>query len=71
MSKTAVAASIGSLLCSGKIKSLEDKTGEYSEFLASTPFGRSSIKDVLQMSSGVSPLGRDDEKKFNNATAPT
>ena len=66
MSKTAVAASIGSLLCSEKIKSLKDKTGDYSEFLASTPFGRSSIKDVLQMNSGVSPLGRDDEKKFNH-----
>ena len=71
MSKTALAASVGALLCSGKIKSLNDKTSDYSEFLASTPFGRSSIKDVLQMTSGVSPLGRGDEKKFNHKSRGT
>ena len=71
MSKTALAASVGALLCSGKIKSLNDKTSDYSEFLASTPFGRSSIKNVLQMTSGVSPLGRGDEKKFNHKSRGT
>ena len=65
MSKTAVAASVGSLLCSGQIASLNDKAGKYSEFLASTPYGSVSIQNILQMNSGVSPLGRGDEKRFN------
>ena len=65
MSKTAVAASVGSLLCSGQIASLNDKAGKYSKFLASTPYGSVSIKNILQMNSGVSPLGRGDEKRFN------
>ena len=65
MSKTAIAAAVGSLLCSGEIKSLNDKAGTYSKFLASTPYGAVSIRDILQMNSGVSPLGRTDEKRFN------
>ena len=65
MSKTAIAASVGGLLCSGKIKSLNDKAGSYSKFLASTPYGEVSIRNILQMNSGVSPLGRSDEKRFN------
>ena len=71
MSKTAVAASIGSLLCSGQIASLNDKAGKYSSFLASTPYGSVSIKNILQMNSGVSLLGRDDEKKFNHKSRGT
>ena len=71
MSKTAVAASIGSLLCSGQITSLNDKAGKYSNFLASTPFGSVSIKNILQMNSGVSLLGRNDEKKFNHKSRGT
>lgn len=65
MSKTAIAAAVGSLLCSGEIKSLNDEAGTYSKFLASTPYGAVSIRDILQMNSGVSPLGRTDEKRFN------
>jgi len=65
MSKTAVSASVGKLICDGKIKSIEDKVGDYSKFLKSTVFADVTIKNVLQMNSGVSPLGRTDEKKFN------
>ena len=64
MSKTAAGASIGLLLCEGKIKSLEDEAGMYSKFLNSTPYAKVSIKNILQMNSGVSLLGRSDEKKF-------
>ena len=64
MSKTAVAASIGVLLCEHKINSLEDEAGAYSSFLASTPYATVKIRNILQMSSGVSPLGRSDVKKF-------
>ena len=68
MSKTALAASVGALLCSGKIKSLNDKT-VIIQFLAS-----SLLVFQLrcsQMNSGVSPLGRDDEKKFNHKSRGT
>jgi len=64
MSKTAAGAVIGFLLCEGKIRSLDDKAGLYSKFLKSTPYAKVSIRNILQMNSGVSPLGRSDEKKF-------
>jgi CubicO group peptidase (beta-lactamase class C family) len=65
MSKTAISASIGALLCDGKISSLDDTAKQYSKFLATTPYSNISIRNILQMNSGVSPLGRSDEKKFN------
>jgi CubicO group peptidase (beta-lactamase class C family) len=65
MSKTATGAAIGHLLCEGKIFSLDDTPSRYSKFLATTPFANVKIRNILQMNSGVSPLGRGDEKKFN------
>ena len=65
MSKTAISASIGALLCDGKIKTLDDPAKDYSAFLANTPYSDVSIRNILQMNSGVSLLGRSDEKKFN------
>lgn len=65
MSKTAVAASVGNLICEGAIKSIDDPVGEYSSFLQETAFGTVSIRNVLQMNSGVSPLGRANEKELN------
>ena len=60
MSKTAAAASVGSLICDGRIKSIDDKVGAYSSFLNDTPFADVTLRNVLQMNSGVSPLGRTD-----------
>ena len=65
MSKTAASASIGVLLCQNEILNLNDKAGVYSEFLRTTPYSEVKIRNILQMNSGVSPLGRADEKKFN------
>lgn len=65
MSKTAAAASVGSLLCDGRIKSIDDKVGTYSSFLDDTAFADVTVRNVLQMNSGVSPLGRMDEDDFN------
>lgn len=65
MSKTAASAAIGHLLCNGKITSLEDTASKYSKSLASTPYADVTIRNILQMNSGVSPLGRSDEKQFN------
>jgi CubicO group peptidase (beta-lactamase class C family) len=65
MSKTAASTVIGSLLCEGKIKSLDDAAGNYSATLKASPYANIKIKNILQMNSGVSPIGRDDEKRFN------
>ena len=65
MSKTAASAVIGNLLCEGKIKSLDDAAGNYSATLKASPYANIKIKNILQMNSGVSPIGRDDEKRFN------
>ena len=65
MSKTAASATIGHLLCNGKITSLEDTASKYSKSLASTPYADVKIRNILQMNSGVSPMGRGDEKQFN------
>ena len=59
MSKTALASAIGSLKCDGQIKSLNDTLGSYSDILQETPYSKVSIKNVLQMNSGVSPLNRE------------
>jgi len=59
MSKTALSTAIGSLLCDGKIASLNDELGKYSPSLANTPFSKISIKNTLQMNSGVEPIQSD------------
>ncbi|MDB3930202.1 serine hydrolase [Paracoccaceae bacterium] len=66
MSKTATGASVGNLLCTGHIKSLDDKAGDYSNFLASTSYADVTIRNILQMNSGVSPIGRADEKLLSS-----
>ena len=65
MSKTAAGAAVGALLCDGRLKSLDDKAGDYSSFLKTTPYRDVSVRNILQMNSGVSPIGRSDEKRFN------
>ncbi len=65
MSKTALAAAVGSLQCNGSIKSLNDEIGSYSEFLEKTPYSKVTIKNALQMNSGVTPLNRKNNQKAN------
>jgi len=59
MSKTALSTAIGSLLCEGEIASLNDELGKYSPTLAKTPYAKISIKNTLQMNSGVEPVQSD------------
>ena len=61
MSKTAA----GALLCYGRLKSLDDKAGDYSSFLKTTFCRDVSVRNILRMNSGVSPIGRSNEKRFN------
>ena len=59
MSKTAVSTAIGSLLCNGKIESLDDELGKYSLSLKQTPYSKITIRNTLQMNSGVAPIQND------------
>ena len=68
MSKTALSTAIGTLLCNGNIDSLNDELGKYSPSLAKTPYAKISIKNTLQMNSGVAPIqnGYKLRRKMNN-----
>lgn len=65
MSKTAISASLGTLFCKKELSNLDDVTSIHSEFLRTTPYSNVTIRNVLQMNSGVSSIGRSDEKRFN------
>ena len=63
MSKTALAAAIGSLICSKEIGSINDAMSKYSKSLLKTPYEDVTIRNALQMNSGVTPPGKKDVKK--------
>lgn len=65
MTKTAVGLVIGHLLCDGKISSIDDTLGDYSDRLASSVYKDVTIKNVLRMASGVNK-NRDDEREINH-----
>ena len=56
----ALGAAVGSLVCDGSIKSLDDEIGLYSVGLRDTPYSKILIRNILQMNSGVTPLNRED-----------
>ncbi len=64
MTKTAVGLVIGHLLCDGKISSLDDTMGKYSDGLASSVYKDVTIKNALRMASGVNE-NRNNEQGFN------
>ena len=47
MSKTALGAAVGSLVCTGEIQSLDDPMGQYSISLRNTPYKDVTIRNVL------------------------
>lgn len=53
MSKSLTAYAFGAVMCSGKIKSLDDRAGMYAPTLEGTIFGETSIRNLLRMSSGT------------------
>ena len=65
MSKTALGAAVGSLVCDGSIKSLDDEIGLYAIGLRDTPYSKISIRNVLQINSGVTPPNRKDVRLAN------
>lgn len=53
MTKTATGLTVGYLLCTGKIASLDDSLGLYSKTLSQTVYANVTIRNALQMASGV------------------
>lgn len=69
MAKTITAMLIGVAISEGKIKSIKDLVSDYVPGLASTLYGKTRIRDLLHMASGVTFLedygGRDDLDRLN------
>lgn len=59
MSKSLTSYTVGYALCTGKIKSLDDIAGIYANNIKDNVFGKSTIKQLLTMSSGA-PRPSDD-----------
>ncbi|WP_291867016.1 serine hydrolase [Bradyrhizobium sp.] len=71
MAKSIVSIAVGMALAEGKIASLDDAVGKYVPELSGVPYGDTSIRNVLRMSSGV-PFsevydGNDDLGRFTLA----
>jgi len=68
MAKSIVSIAVGMALAEGKIASLDDLVSKYEPKLSGSPYGDTSIRNVLRMSSGV-PFnevydGKDDLTRF-------
>lgn len=61
MAKSITSLLVGNALCSGNIKSLEDKLSDYVAELSSTVYGKSTVKNLLNMASGADASGKDGE----------
>jgi CubicO group peptidase (beta-lactamase class C family) len=53
MAKTVTAMLVGIAIAEGRIRSVDDLAAAYVPALAGTEYGRTSLRDLLQMSSGV------------------
>jgi CubicO group peptidase (beta-lactamase class C family) len=66
--KTVTAMLVGIAIAEGRIRSVDDPAATYVPGLAGTEYGRTSLRDLLQMSSGVRFLevysGRDDVSRL-------
>jgi CubicO group peptidase (beta-lactamase class C family) len=70
MAKSIVSIAVGMALAEGKITSLDDTVARYAPALAGSPYGETSIRNILRMSSGV-PFseiydGKDDLSRFSS-----
>ena len=68
MAKSIVSLAVGMALAEKKIASLDDAVSKYEPKLAGSPYGETSIRNLLRMSSGVKFIesydGNDDLKRF-------
>jgi CubicO group peptidase (beta-lactamase class C family) len=72
MAKTITAMLIGIAIADGHIRSVDDSAAAYVPALAGTEYGRTSLRHLLQMSSGVRFVeeytGKDDVARLSNDT---
>jgi CubicO group peptidase (beta-lactamase class C family) len=72
MAKTVTAMLIGIAISEGRIRSVDDPASTYVPALAGTEYGRTSLRDLLEMSSGVRFVevysGRDDVARLARDT---
>jgi CubicO group peptidase (beta-lactamase class C family) len=72
MAKTVTSMLIGIALAEGRLRSVDDPAATYVRGLAGSEYGRTSLRNLLQMSSGVRFLeeysGRDDVSRLANDT---
>ncbi len=68
MAKTVAALAVGFALAEGRIRSLDDHAAIYNPKLAGVPYGETSIRELLRMSSGVAFSerydGKDDSARY-------
>lgn len=57
MTKSLVSLAVGHALCNGHIKSLDDLAQQYVSDIEGTVWGRSTVRQLLQMRSGISKRG--------------
>lgn len=73
MAKSIVSIAVGMALAEGKIGSLDDPIAKYVSALSGNPYGETSIRNMLRMSSGVrfeeNYSGDDDIAKFSRIRA--
>ena len=73
MAKSVTSLLIGIAQARGHIASLDDKAGQYVKELAGTPYGETSLRQLLRMSSGLTFTerydGRDDVARLSRAVA--
>jgi CubicO group peptidase (beta-lactamase class C family) len=72
MAKTVTAMLVGIAIAEGRIRSVDDSAAAYVPALASTEYGRTSLRHLLQMSSGVRFIeeytGKDDVARLSADT---
>jgi CubicO group peptidase (beta-lactamase class C family) len=72
MAKTVTAMLVGIAIAEGRIRSVDDRAEVYVPALAETEYGRTSLRHLLQMSSGVRFIeeytGRDDVAQLSRDT---
>jgi CubicO group peptidase (beta-lactamase class C family) len=53
MAKSLTAMTVGQALCTGQLKSLDDRAGAYAKTIEKTVFGQATLRQLLTMSSGA------------------
>ena len=64
MAKSLTAMTVGQALCTGQIRSLDDRAGAYAKTIEQTVFGQATLRQLLTMSSGARASDEDGGSLF-------